>query len=153
MSTVLIVANKTLVEYEVREFMQSRLGGDTEFTLLVPATAQAHPEQNARMLGTISGGIPRQDAVHRAEEATDYESARSRLEVGLNILRRLGATADGQVGDPDPTRAISELLKQRQFDEVVVFTLPAGISRWLHLDLPHQVKRMFSGPVTVITTG
>jgi hypothetical protein len=33
------------------------------------------------------------------------------------------------------------VFERRKLDEVVVFTLPKGISRWLHLDLPHQVER------------
>ena len=154
MPTVLIVANKTLAADEVSEFVKSRMTGDeaTKVTLLVPATANAHPEQSARLLGTISGGVPRVDAAHRAEEALDFENARVRLEFGLDTLRLLGATADGLVGHPNPTKAISEVLERRKFDEVVVFTLPKGISRWLHLDLPHQVERKFHVPVTVVTT-
>jgi hypothetical protein len=154
MPTVLMVANKTLAADEVSEFVKSRMTDDeaTKFTLLVPATANAHPEQSARLLGTIAGGVPRQDAVHRAEEALDYENARRRLEFGLDTLRLLGATADGLVGHPNPTKAISEVLQRRQFDEVVVFTLPKGISRWLHLDLPHQIERKFHVPVAIVTT-
>ena len=154
MPTVLIVANKTLAADEVSESVKSRMTDDeaTKFTLLVPATANAHPEQSARLLGTISGGVPRVDVAHRAEEALDFENARVRLEFGLDTLRLLGATADGLVGHPNPTKAISEVLERRKFDEVVVFTLPKGISRWLHLDLPHQVERKFHVPVTVVTT-
>ena len=72
---------------------------------------------------------------------------------GLSKLRPLGATVHGVVGDPNPSKAISEVFERRKFDEVVVFTLPKGISRWLHLDLPHQVERRFHVPITVITTG
>jgi hypothetical protein len=155
MSNVLIVANQTLAGEEISEFVKSRMGEEPpEFTLLVPATARTpHREQTARLLGTISGGVPRQDAVHGAEDAADYERARVRLEFGLSKLRPLGATVHGVVGDPNPSKAISEVFERRKFDEVVVFTLPKRISRWLHLDLPHQVERRFHVPVTVITTG
>jgi hypothetical protein len=81
---------------------------------------------------TFPGAVPRQDAVHRAEDAADYEQARVRLESGLSKLRLLAATVDGIVGNPNPFKAISEVFERRKVDEVVVFTLPKGISRWLH---------------------
>jgi hypothetical protein len=155
MSAVLLMANQTLAGGEVSEFVKSRLRDEApHFTLLVPATPQAHREQSARLVGLIGGvAVPRQDAVQKAEEAADYDNARARLEFGLSTLLGLGATVDGVVGDPNPSKAISDVLASRQFDEVVVFTLPKGISRWLHLDLPHQVERKFHVPVTVITPG
>ncbi|HEY6685757.1 MAG TPA: hypothetical protein VI094_06050 [Propionibacteriaceae bacterium] len=62
MSKVLVVANQTLAGEEISEFVKSRMGEEPpEFTLLVPATARTpHREQAARLLGTISGGVPRQ---------------------------------------------------------------------------------------------
>jgi hypothetical protein len=153
MSTVLMVANQTLAGEAMTTFVRARMRtASPEFTLLVPATAAVHPEQSARLLGTIAGGVPRQDAVHEREDAADYERARSRLERALETLRRAGATVDGIVGNPDPFTAISEVLGRRAFDEVVVFTLPSNLSRWLHLDLRHRVERKFKVPVTMIAT-
>ena len=80
----------------------------------------------------------------------DWESARGRLEFGLGALRALGAAVDGEVGDANPAKAIADVLKRRSFDEVVLSTLPKGVSRWLGLDIPHQVQRRFHVPVTVI---
>jgi hypothetical protein len=153
MPTILLVANKTLVAEEVSQFVKARMLADdaTRFTLLVPATANT-PDRSALVLGAFARDVPRQGAAHREVESHDFEHARHRLDFGLDALRLLGATADGLVGHPNPTKAISEVLERRQFDEVVVFTLPKGISRWLHLDLPHQIKRKFHVPVTVITT-
>ena len=59
---------------------------------------------------------------------------------------------DGDVGDPNPAKAISEVLSRRQFDEVALSTLPKSVSRWLRLDIPHQVERKFKIPVKVIKT-
>lgn len=80
----------------------------------------------------------------------DWENARTRLERGLSDLRALGATVDGEVGDANPAKAIAEVLGRKAFDEVVLSTLPKGISRWLGLDIPHQIQRKFHVPVTVI---
>lgn len=47
------------------------------------------------------------------------------------------------MGDANPARAITEILERRAFDEVVLSTLPQEISRWLGLDIPHQIQRRF----------
>lgn len=57
----------------------------------------------------------------------------------------------GLVGDPDPVAAVDDALPTREFDEVVVATLPRGISRWLRLSLPHRLRRMTDLPVTHVT--
>jgi hypothetical protein len=51
------------------------------------------------------------------------------------------------VGDPDPIAAIGDLLLIRKFDEIVVGTLPRGISRWLRLSLPQRLRRTTELPV------
>ena len=152
MPTVLLIANQTLAAGVVESFVRSRLdsGPPAEFTLVVPATVQGHgPLERAVGLfghaGTVRPSLIAVDA--------GYEQARGRLEFGLDRLRRLGAAVDGDVGVADAFKAISEVLTRRRFDEVVLFTLPRGVSRWLHLDIPHHVERKFHVPVTVITAG
>jgi hypothetical protein len=78
--------------------------------------------------------------------------AQSNLATELRRLRQLGATADGAVGDPDPMKAIEKTLAQRRFEEIILSTLPPGISRWLAWDLPHRVRARTDVPLTVITS-
>jgi hypothetical protein len=154
MSAVLLVANQTLAGGQVSEYVQSRmLDEPAAFTLLVPATGRAHLEKSTRLLGDIAYSVATAPGKSRDTENADYEHARGRLEYGLSTLRNLGATVDGVVGDPHPLKAIAEAFERRHFDEVVVFTLPRAISRWLRLDLSHQAERRFHVPVTVITAG
>jgi hypothetical protein len=51
---------------------------------------------------------------------------------------------------PTPLRAILDTVRHQHFDEVIVSTLPAGISRWLRLDLVHRIDRKVDAPVTHI---
>jgi hypothetical protein len=154
MSAVLIVANQTLAGGEVPAYVRSRMDDDAiTFTLLVPATGRADIEKSTRLLGNIAFAVASAPRESSQVESADYAHARARLEYGLSTLRDLGAQVDGVVGDPHPMKAIAEVFERRRFDEVVVFTLPKAVSRWLHLDLPHQVERRFHVPVTVITTG
>ena len=145
MSRVLIVANQTLGGQDLLDHVRSRMdAGDLELSLLVPATARADRNLDTRVPG-INVPLDTED--------DDYAEARKRLEHGLDGLRSLGATADGTVGDPDPMKAIQEVLARRSFDEIILSTLPSGVSRWLRQDLPHKVERKFHLPVTVVTAG
>jgi hypothetical protein len=71
--------------------------------------------------------------------------AEERLAQALDAMRAAGLeNVDGRVGDPDPIVAAMELWDPREFDEVVVSTLPTGSSRWLGLDLPHRLEKLTS---------
>jgi hypothetical protein len=54
---------------------------------------------------------------------------------------------EGRLGDPDPIVAVMEVWDPMQFDEIVVSTLPTGVSRWLGLDLPRRLERLTAVPV------
>ena len=71
------------------------------------------------------------------------------MQNAVERLRSAGLeVADGKVGDPDPAAAVQDLVNFESFDEVVVSTLPGGISKWLKLDLPHRVERITGLPVS-----
>jgi hypothetical protein len=156
MVRLLLVANKTLASGEVSSFVLDRVAKekDCQFTLLVPATPRDHGA-GARLVHGMAGVSearwqPR-NGVDPGSAESDWEAARSRLDFGLDTLRKLGAHVDGEVGDANPAKAIAEVLQHRQYDEVVLSTLPKGVSRWLGLDIPHQIRRRFHLPVTVIS--
>ena len=54
------------------------------------------------------------------------------------------------IGDANPVRAIDDVLIEHPHDEIILSTLPPGISRWLKLDLPHRVEQRFALPVTTV---
>lgn len=129
MRRYLVVANRTLGGEHLQEFVRDCLALDScAFHLLVPATSE--PEGWA---GT---------------QEDDYRRARERLALALERFHELGARADGQVTDPHPVDAIHDALRRRDYDEVVLSTLPPGASRWLRMDLPSRVRRAVSLPVT-----
>jgi hypothetical protein len=73
--------------------------------------------------------------------------ARERLEAVLAQLRTDGIEAEGVVGDSDPVNAALDVWDARQFDEIMVCTLPPGESTWLHIDLPHRLRRLTDATV------
>ena len=52
----------------------------------------------------------------------------------------MGAEADGEVGDRDPVMAVRDAMRGREVDEVIVSTLPKGMSRWLGEDVPSRLR-------------
>lgn len=71
-----------------------------------------------------------------------------RLVTALDRLHADGIEAEGMLGDVDPVVAVLEVWDPRNFDEVVVSTLPSGTSRWLAIDVPRRIQRMTDAQVT-----
>ena len=81
----------------------------------------------------------------------DTEEAAAALELAAPLLEQAaGSQVDGIIGNSDPLVAVRDVLERAQFDEVIISTLPAHVSRWLRLDLPHRVEQL-GLPVTVVT--
>lgn len=132
MRRYLIVANQTLLGdpllARVRECLAA---GPCSFHLVVPAT---HAPGKAWQL-----------------EHRDHAYAVERLEQGLDRFRALGVDVEGEVGDARPMDAVRDAIRNAgPFDEIILSTLPAGVSRWLHQDLPHRIHRWFELPVTTV---
>ena len=152
MHRYLVVANQTLGGQELQDVFRDRMArGPAEFWVVAPATPAT---QLVADFGALGGAFPIDPSMlPTAAEIRDegVAVARSNLDTELIRLRELGATADGAVGDPNPMTAIEKAVEGQQFDEIILSTLPPGISRWLALDLPHRVGRKFDIPLTVVT--
>ena len=148
----LVVANHTLGGQELLDAIRDRMSrGPAEFWVLVPATPTIHLVND---FNALSCAFPVDLDVLPSARTRDegIADARSSLDTELHRLREIGATADGAVGDPDPMKAIEKTLAQRRFEEIILSTLPPGISRWLAWDLPHRVRARTDVPLTVITS-
>lgn len=129
MRRYLIVGNQTLAsEQLVRKVQDALATGPAQFHILVPATP------------------PREHLTWTEGEARDI--AEQNLEAALTIFRELGADADGEVGEANPMEAIRQAFREQAFDEIILSTLPLGLSRWVKQDLPHRVRREFDLPMT-----
>jgi hypothetical protein len=153
MRRILVVANRTLGGEFLLEAIKARVTeGPCEFRLLVPAVASREGgDADSSSAGTAWRGTARQAGDYLLPAEPDYSQALQRLEYGLDQFRRVGATVNGDVVGSNVLGAIADALRVHEFDEIIVSTLPSGVSRWLHQDLPRRVKRKFRLPVTVIT--
>jgi hypothetical protein len=130
---VLVIANRTADSPDLIEALRRRPAEEgTSFTLLVPA---------------VPHGLS-----WAADMKAGWSAAITRAEAASKRMRSSGITLeDVVVGDPDPFAAAGDVLHSADFAEVIVSTLPRGVSKWLRLGLADRLRRAFEIPVTQVS--
>ena len=130
---ILVVANRTAGSAELIAALSERSARATaRITLLVPATPRG-----LAWAADMKSGEP---------------AARERAAAAVERMRTAGLEVESTViGDPDPAAAVGDQLRVGGYDEIFVATLPAGVSRWLRLSLPHRIRRMTQLPLFHVT--
>lgn len=163
MGQYLVVANQTLGGAKLDRIIRDRIErGDSKFFIVVPMTAPKH-EADAWSRGfSVYEGMSRsqmeQARMAVEEDARRLEAlfaearrrAEHRMEQMIDKIQSAGGEADGTVGDADPAVAVKDVLQNQSFDEVILSTLPSGISRWIKMDLPNRVARMTEARVITV---
>ena len=121
MHRYLVVAHHTLSGAHLAALLEELAAhGPTAFHLVVPA----EPPGN-----------------HAWTDADAHRTAQARLDQALARFASIDAAFTSEVGDPNPLLAVDDvLLRDADFDAIVVSTLPPGPSRWLKRDLPHRLE-------------
>jgi cell pole-organizing protein PopZ len=146
MHRYLVVANQTLGSDELVTLVRERTAeGPAEFWLVVPATPVKDLASNAMPIPMpVMGGV----STLPAPPAEARRLAQINLDAAIKTLTAAGGTVNGTVSDADPMQAVKEAVDSREFDEIIVATLPPRLSRWLHQDLPARLQHDFHLPVT-----
>ena len=128
MKRILVIANRTLCEQHLLDELHRRRDmGQVMFHLLVPAS---HPH----------GGWT---------DAQAESEARERLADMLDTLAAGGIGATGEIGDANPVFATGDLMRRGEvFDEIIISTLPMGVSRWLASNVVRRLRAYTDLPVT-----
>jgi hypothetical protein len=119
-TSALVIANRTADSDQLLEALEQRARtGPIKFTLLVPCGPSGR------------------------------DGARERLAAAVARMREAGLEVEGSLGrDSDPLVAAHEAWDASRYDEIVVCTLPTGVSKWLQVDLPHRIAKLTDAPVT-----
>jgi hypothetical protein len=117
---VLIVANRTASTPRLIEAVRRRAEASScEFALLIP-------------------------------DVTDRKAADWTLETAQRLLRpATRGKVEGLVGGADPFESVKEAVREGDFDEIIISTLPRRVSKWLRRDLIGRVEGL-GLPVTAI---
>jgi hypothetical protein len=132
MRSYLVVGNQTLASPELEAAIREQVAeGATDFHVVVPV----EPAQK---------GFTWDEGEARA-------AARERLDAFIRKLESLSVDASGEIGSRDPIEAVHDALRNHPVDEIILSTLPPGISRWLGQDVPTRLRGSVLVPVTVVT--
>jgi hypothetical protein len=124
-ANVLVVAHQTAATSPLLEAVRQRAArGPVRFHLVVPR--QPH--------GMDKLANP---AEHGQDEANGV------LKDALPALSdAAGAPVTGSVGDSEPLMAIQDAINLGDYDEIIISTLPLGVSRWLKLDVVSKTRAL-----------
>jgi hypothetical protein len=122
---VLVVARQTVASSGLLEAVRKRAEhGEVTFHLLVPR----QPHDMDKVVDPREAG---------ADEAQDL------LDVALpKLSQAAGQEVTGSVGDSEPLVAIENAIHVGDYDEIIISTLPLGVSRWLKLDVVSKARRL-----------
>jgi hypothetical protein len=122
-ANVLVVAHQTAATTPLLDAVRERAArGPAKFHLVVPR--QPH--------GLNKVADPEEHGLEQAQR------------VLADALPKLSAAAGqevtGEIGDPEPLMAIQDAVNLGGYDEIIISTLPLGVSRWLKLDLISKAR-------------
>jgi hypothetical protein len=122
-ANVLVVAHQTAATSGLLDAVRERAQhGPAQFHLVVPR--QAHGMHKV---------VDPQDA--GADEANQV------LAKALpKLSEAAGQEVTGSLGDAEPLMAIQDAVNLGRYDEIIISTLPLGLSRWLKLDLISKAR-------------
>jgi len=122
-ASILVVAHQTAATEPLLEAVRERAArSPARFHLVVPRQPHGmHKVVDPIEAGTEEAQLVLNDALPKLSEAAGHE-------------------VTGSIGDPEPLMAIHDAINLGHYDEIIISTLPLGISRWLKLDLVSKAK-------------
>src|SRR5437588_11883344 len=132
-ASILVVAHQTAATEPLLEAVRERAArSPARFHLVVPRQPHGmHKVVDPIEAGTEEAQLVLNDALPKLSEAAGHE-------------------VTGSIGDPEPLMAIHDAINLGHYDEIIISTLPLGISRWLKLDLISKAKAI-GLPVTHVS--
>jgi hypothetical protein len=122
-------------------------------TAATPGLLDAVRERAQRSPATFHLVVPQHArGMHKLvdPEDTGADEAQRVLDAALpKLSEAAGHEVTGSVGDAEPLSAIQDAVNLGDFDEIIISTLPLGISRWVKLDLVSKARGL-GLPVTHI---
>jgi hypothetical protein len=124
-ASVLVVAHQTAVGTALLEAVRMRAApGAVKFHLVVPRS----PHGMHRVVDPL--------------EAGETEAQETLARALPRLSEAAGHEVTGTIGDAEPLMAIHDAVNLGHYDEIIISTLPLGVSRWLKLDLISKARAL-----------
>jgi hypothetical protein len=128
---LLVVANETVGGRALLEEIERKTRGRrAEVMVVAPALVSSRIKYS---LGDVDEAV---------------EQAKERLQRSIEEIRKLGVEVKGEVGDADPSLAISDALATFPAEEVVIATHPPERSNWLEKGVVENARSEIEQPIT-----
>jgi hypothetical protein len=115
-------------------------------TAATPRLLEAVRERAERSPARFHLVVPRQPhGMHKLvdpQDAGDEEGKGVLAQALPKLSEAAGHQVTGSIGDPEPLMAIHDAVNLGSYDEIIVSTLPLGVSRWLKLDLISKARAL-----------
>ena len=115
-------------------------------TAATPGLLDAVRERAERSPARFHLVVPRQaHGMHKVVDPQDAgaNEAQTVLDHALpRLSEAAGSRVTGSLGDAEPLMAIHDAINLGHYDEIIVSTLPLGVSRWLKLDLISKTRAL-----------
>jgi hypothetical protein len=122
-ANVLVVAHQTAATAPLLDAVRERAQrGPARFHLVVPRRPH---------------GL---DKVANPEDTGEDEARRVLDDALPKLTDAAGQEVTGDIGDAEPLLAIEDAINLGNYDEMIISTLPLGVSRWLKLDLISKAR-------------
>ncbi|HUE28072.1 MAG TPA: hypothetical protein VMP89_14950 [Solirubrobacteraceae bacterium] len=122
-ANVLVVAHQTAATAPLVEAVRERARrGPARFHLVVPR----QPHGMHKVVDPL--------------EAGEDEARRVLADALPKLSEAAGQEVTGDIGDSEPLMAIQDAVNLGNYDEIIISTLPLGVSRWLKLDLISKAR-------------
>ena len=122
-ANVLVVAHQTAATAPLVDAVRERARrGPVRFHLVVPR----QPHGMHKVVDPL--------------EAGEDEARRVLADALPKLSEAAGQEVTGDIGDSEPLMAIQDAVNLGNYDEIIISTLPLGVSRWLKLDLISKAR-------------
>jgi hypothetical protein len=115
-------------------------------TAATPRLLDAVRERAERSPATFHLVVPRlAQGMHKVVDPQDAggDEAQRVLDEALpKLSEAAGKQVGGSIGDAEPLMAIQDAINLGSYDEIIISTLPLGVSRWLKLDLVSKTRAL-----------
>lgn len=124
----------------------------THIHVLLPVEEASHRVEAAmgtiatsEVLSTSALNFPDVDLDELRREVV--EQSREALEQSVDVLRSCRCDATGEITTRDPIEALTELVRDRDAQEVIILTRPHVVAEFFHLDWTSKARRHLGVPV------